>query len=52
MEFMWWVPAEEVGLPKLVMQHVKEGWGAIEKLAEDFVGFFNLAIFKLQEARY
>jgi hypothetical protein len=51
MEAMWWVPSEEAGVPKLVMQHVKEGWNAMDKLAEEFVGFFNLAVFKLQEAK-
>ncbi|KAL4531688.1 hypothetical protein Ndes2526B_g04210 [Nannochloris sp. 'desiccata'] len=52
METMWWVPAEEADFPNIIMQHVKEGCIALEQLGEDFVGFFNYAVFKLQEAKY
>ncbi|KAL4529386.1 hypothetical protein Ndes2437B_g09024 [Nannochloris sp. 'desiccata'] len=52
METMWWVPAEEADFPNIIMQHVKEGCIALDQLGEDFVGFFNYAVFKLQEAKY
>lgn len=49
---MWWVPAEESNLPNLVMQHVKEVFITLDQLGESFVGVFNYAMFKLQEAKY
>jgi len=52
METMWWVPAEEANLPNLTLQHVKEAFVELDQLGESFVGFFNYAVFKLQEAKY
>ena len=42
---MWWVPAEQAGMPETAMKHVNEVWDAVKGCGEVYFD-----VFKLQEA--